>query len=427
MQIEFVSTGDEVLSGQIVDTNAAWISQYFFQQGRSFSRRHTVADDLESLVAIITETSLRADVVIVNGGLGPTADDLSAEAAAVAMAVPLSLSQTWLDHLTAKYLQDHRTVSKSNEKQAWLPQGSDLVDNPVGTACGFSFTFNRARFYFTPGVPSEFKHMIREQVLPDMQQRFSAVKAPTLIKLTTFGISEAVLNERMLALQLPASITIGYRANLPLVEVKLLGHNQQQLSAAVTQVRTALNDNILFEGEGSLAEVLQQQLVARQQTLSLAESCTGGLIASALIAIPGSSAYLDSSHVTYSNAAKMRLVNVVAATLDQHGAVSCEVAVEMAEGARLNAGTDFGLSVSGIAGPGGGSDDKPVGTVAFALATPTHTYSQLLYIPRWGRQGIRTVSEYVALDMLRRALVELPVFADFTSISRIDSTKISRD
>lgn len=418
MRIEFISTGDEVLSGQIVDTNAAWISQLFFHQGRAFTRRHTVADDLESLIDIITETSHRADVVIVNGGLGPTSDDLSAEAAAKAMAVPLALSQAWYDHLVAKYGQSDRTLSASNEKQAWLPQGSDVVDNPVGTACGFSFQLNRARFYFTPGVPSEFKHMVSAQILPDIQQRFTAVKVPTLIKIKTFGISEAVLNEQLLTLSLPETITLGFRVDFPLVEVKLLSTDAVDLQQARLRVLAKLSHFVLFEGDECFAEYLQALMLEKGHTLSLAESCTGGLIASELIAVAGSSGYLDSSHVTYSNESKSRLVSVNETTLAKHGAVSIAVAAEMAEGAMLNAGVDFGIAVSGIAGPGGGSDEKPVGTVAFALASKTHTYSQLLFIPRKSRQGIRTVALYVALDMLRRELLGLDLAAEFGSIER---------
>ena len=418
MRIEFISTGDEVLSGQIVDTNAAWISQHFFHQGRQFTRRHTIAEDLDSLIDIITETSHRADVVIMNGGLGPTSDDLSAEAAAKAMGVPLSLSQEWYDHLVTKYAKSNRTLSESDEKQAWLPQGSDVVDNPVGTACGFSFQFNRARFYFTPGVPSEFKHMVTEQILPDIQQRFTPITIPTLIKIKTFGISESVLNERLAALSLPPSITLGFRVDFPTVEVKLLSIVQADLAKARERVLAELGEFVLFEGDYSFAQYLQTIILEKGQTLSLAESCTGGLIASELIAVAGSSGYLDSSHVTYSNESKSRLVNVDKMTIANHGAVSIEVAAEMAEGARFNAGVDFGIAVSGIAGPGGGSEEKPVGTVAFALASKTHTYSQLLFIPRWSRQGIRAVALYVALDMLRRELLGLNLAAEFSSIER---------
>lgn len=418
MRIEFISTGDEVLSGQIVDTNAAWISQYFFHQGRAFTRRHTVADELESLIEIITETSHRADIVIMNGGLGPTSDDLSAEAAAKAMGVPLSLSQEWYDHLVAKYANSNRPLSVSNEKQAWLPQGSAVIDNSVGTACGFSFQFNRAHFYFTPGVPSEFKHMVVEQILPDIQQRFTPVATPTLIKIKTFGISESVLNERLIALQLPDAITLGFRVDFPTVEVKLLSTQPVDLAKARAQVLAELGEFVLLEGEQSLAQYLQTLMLDKGYTLSLAESCTGGLIASELIAVAGSSGYLDSSHVTYSNESKCRLVSVKKETIDKYGAVSMEVAAEMAQGAMINANVDFGIAVSGIAGPGGGSEEKPVGTVAFALASRTHTVSQLLFIPRWGRQGIRTVALYVALDMLRRELLGLDLAAEYGSIER---------
>jgi len=309
-------------------------------------------------------------------------------------------------------------LSLSNEKQAWLPEGCDVIDNPVGTACGFSFQLNRARFYFTPGVPSEFKHMVAEQILPDIQQRFTAVTIPTLIKIKTFGLSESALNERLTALALPPSITLGFRVDFPTVEVKLLSTVNADLATARTLVKAELGEFVLFEGDGSFAQYLQHLMLEKGHTLSLAESCTGGLIASELIAVAGSSGYLDSSHVTYSNEAKCRLVNVKERTLEQYGAVSMEVAAEMAEGARINANVDLAIAVSGIAGPGGGSEEKPVGTVAFALASKTHIYSQLLFIPRWSRQGIRAVALYVALDMLRRELLGLNLSAEFGSIER---------
>lgn len=423
MHIEFISTGDEVLFGQIVDTNAAWFSQRFFEKGISIQRRHTVADDLAALIDIITETSLRADVVVVNGGLGPTSDDLSAEAAAKAMQVPLVLSQAWYDVMSDRYVKSGRVMSKSNEKQAWLPEGCKIIDNPVGTACGFSFQFNRARFYFTPGVPSEFKLMLKEQILPDIQTRFALSNTVALEKWQVFGLSEAALNETISQLNIPPTVTVGFRAALPIVEVKLLSAVQQDLVQAAAVIEAALAEFILFRGEGALSQHVQSLMLQKGLTLSLAESCTGGMIASELVANAGSSAFLDSSHVTYSNAAKQRLVNVSDKTLAEFGAVSMEVAVEMAEGARLNANVDMALAVSGIAGPGGGSAEKPVGTVAFALSTRTATYSQLVHIPRWGRQGVRTVSVCLALDMLRRELKGKDVFADYRTVERLSSAQ----
>ncbi len=423
MHIEFISTGDEVLSGQIVDTNAAWFSRRFFEKGISIQRRHTVADDLTALIDIITETSLRADVVVVNGGLGPTSDDLSAEAAANAMQVPLALSRAWFDVMSDRYVKSGRVMSKSNEKQAWLPEGCEIIDNPIGTACGFSFQFNRARFYFTPGVPSEFKLMLQEQILPDIQTRFALSNSVALEKWQVFGLSEAALNETISQLDIPSTVTVGFRAALPIVEVKLLSAEPEDLAQAAVSVETALAEYILLRGESSLSQHIQSLMLQQGLTLSLAESCTGGMIASDLVANAGSSAFLDSSHVTYSNAAKQRLVNVSEETLAQFGAVSAAVAVEMAQGARLNANVDMALAVSGIAGPGGGSADKPVGTVAFALSTKTVTYSQLVHIPRWGRQGVRAVSVCLALDMLRRELEGKKIFADYGTIQRLSSAQ----
>ena len=187
-----INTGSELLLGRTLNTHGMFLSQALWPLGIEVVRQVTLPDG--DVIGVELERAMcESDVVLVTGGLGPTSDDLSAEAAAKAKTVPLTLNQTWFTHLTNKYLQSGRSLSKSNEKQAWLPQGSDLIDNPVGTACGFSFTFNKARFYFTPGVPHEFKQMISEPIMADIQQRFQPVVVPTLVKLSCFGISESKL------------------------------------------------------------------------------------------------------------------------------------------------------------------------------------------------------------------------------------------
>ncbi|MCE2594889.1 CinA family nicotinamide mononucleotide deamidase-related protein [Motilimonas cestriensis] len=415
MKIEIISTGDELITGQILDTNANWLCQQLFSQGLQPQRLHTVADNLNDLVTLFTEASQRSDIVLVNGGLGPTSDDLSAQAAAAAMHVPVELNQAWLDVMKQKFAERGRVMAKTNIKQAMLPQGCDVIDNANGTACGFSFTFNQARFYFTPGVPHEFKHMFSTQIWPDIATRFALNNKLVQYKITTFGLGESAIDALIQDVTIPAQLHLGYRTASPEIEVKLISSDADIIKQVAQQIEQKLADYVIFTSDesDSSAEKIQHLMLAKQATLALAESCTGGMIASSLVAIAGSSGYLDRAMVTYSNQAKQDLVQVSADTLSSHGAVSEATAIEMAQGAKLSAKSDYALSVTGIAGPGGGSALKPVGTVAFALATPTETYSQMLVLPGKNRTMTRKIACAIALDMLRRHLQGLAVYGHY--------------
>lgn len=420
MKIEMICTGEEVLSGQIVDTNAAWFANELMQQGIEIQRRVTVGDRLEDLAEVFIERSHHADVILVNGGLGPTSDDLSAEAMAHAKGEPLVENAEWRQRIEGWYRRARRTMNPSNLKQAMLPQSAIMVDNPVGTACGFRVKLNRAWLFFTPGVPSEFKHMVHGQFLPFLRESFPPVEATTLTKLLTFGAGESQLASKLDVLQVPQSITVGYRSSLPHVEIKLFARGQQAIEALpefTRQVKQVIGPAIVSERFPSLAQEVHQLFLDRAGlkplTLSLAESCTGGLVASQLVEFPGSSTYLKQGLVAYSNDAKMRLLGVSASTLANHGAVSIACVEEMAEGARALLDTDMAVAVSGVAGPDGGSEDKPVGTITLALATRVNTWSQMLTIPFQNRTPIRQVACAVALDMLRRAILDQPPVAEY--------------
>ena len=209
--VEMLSTGDEVLHGQITDTNAAWLADYFFNQGLPLARRNTVGDNLDDLVAILRERSQYADVLIVNGGLGPTSDDLSALAAATAKGEGLVLHEAWLAHMEKFFTDRGRVMAPSNRKQAEIPASAELVDNPVGTACGFAVRLNRCLMFFTPGVPSEFKVMVEKEILPRLQQRFDLPEPPLCLRLTTFGRAESDLAQSLDPLELPPGVSMGYR------------------------------------------------------------------------------------------------------------------------------------------------------------------------------------------------------------------------
>lgn len=250
LNVEMLSTGDEVLHGQIVDTNAAWLADFFFHQGVPLSRRNTVGDNLDSLVAILRERSQHADVLIVNGGLGPTSDDLSALAAATAKGEGLVLHQAWLTEMERYFQQRGRVMAPSNRKQAELPASAEFINNPLGTACGFALQLNRCLMFFTPGVPSEFKVMVEKEILPRLRARFSLPEPPLCLRLTTFGRSESDLAQRLDSLPLPPGVTMGYRSSMPIIELKLTGPATQReaMLALWPEVKRVAGQNLIFEG-----------------------------------------------------------------------------------------------------------------------------------------------------------------------------------
>lgn len=413
MLLEMISTGEEVLSGQIVDTNAAWFADCMMNLGIELNRRSTVGDRMDDLVAVFRERSTDADLILVNGGLGPTSDDLSAEAAAKACGVPLVEHAEWRAHLEAWFQSRGRTMATSNLKQCLLPQGAVLIDNPAGSAPGFRVQLNRAWLFFTPGVPVEFKQMVNEQFIPFMQRQFHGGLATHLLKLLTLGHGESTLADRINSLALPAGITLGYRPSPPHVEIKIFARGAAAIAnqdSYVKELQALLGDAVVSTRFPSIAEEVHHLLLARKQlghrhTLALAESCTGGMLSSQLVDFPGSSAYLQHCVVSYADAAKITLLDVNASTLSQHGAVSAETAIAMAQGARAKLNSDYALAITGIAGPEGGSDEKPVGTVAIALSDPQQSFVQVVQLSQRSRNLVRTMSCAVALDMLRRHLL----------------------
>ncbi|MBV4411932.1 nicotinamide mononucleotide deamidase-related protein YfaY [Enterobacteriaceae bacterium YMB-R22] len=280
INVEMLSTGDEVLHGQIVDTNAAWLADYLFSQGLAMCRRSTVGDALASLVAALHERSRHADVLIVNGGLGPTRDDLSAQAAALALGQPLVENGEWLARMTRYFAERGGTMAPSNRKQALLPAGSEMLDNPVGTACGFVIGLNGCLIFFTPGVPSEFKVMVEQQILPRLRERFSLPEPPLCLRLTTFGRGESDLAQRLDALALPADVVLGYRASAPVIELKLTGPAAQRdaMMPVWQAIKREVGDSLLFEGTQGLAAAVAQRLAMRGASLAVSEQFCNGLL-----------------------------------------------------------------------------------------------------------------------------------------------------
>ncbi|WP_048635733.1 nicotinamide mononucleotide deamidase-related protein YfaY [Brenneria goodwinii] len=280
LRVEMLCTGDEVLHGQIIDTNAAWLADYLFHQGLPMASRMTVGDDLDALVSALNQRSQIADILIVNGGLGPTSDDLSSLAAATAAGEALVEHAEWIERMEAFFAERGRVMSPNNRKQALLPASAEVIDNPVGTACGFALQLNKCLLFFTPGVPSEFKIMVDQQIMPRLRDRFTIAEPPLCLRLTTFGRSESDLASRLDGVVLPPGVVLGYRSSVPVIELKLTGPASQQaaMEQLWEQVRTVAGENTVFEGTEGLPAQLARRLAERKFHLAVSENFTAGLL-----------------------------------------------------------------------------------------------------------------------------------------------------
>lgn len=416
LRCEILSTGDEVLTGAVADTNAAFLADQMGGLGFEVARHTTVGDDRAMLGETFHKLAQVADVVLCTGGLGPTVDDLTTEVTAEVLGAKLKLDAPALAHMEALWAARGRPMPENNRKQALIPEPAEVLENPIGTAPGFTVRLGRAQFFFMPGVPREMKRMFAEQVVP----RLALLRAePAVFEVRvfrTFGLTESAADQALAGLEARfPEVKLGFRAHFPEIQVKLTVKGADvaaagaRLDAASEDVRARLGGNVFSEGP-AMEEVVGEALRREKATLACAESCTGGMIAQMITAVAGSSDYFDRGFVTYSNQAKMDLLGVSEETLRTDGAVSEACAQAMAEGARTRAGTTFAVSVTGIAGPGGGTKEKPVGLVYIGLATPNRTVVRRI---RWPgqRDQVRAISAMVALDLLRRELSGLPVEA----------------
>ncbi len=407
LHVEILSTGDELLTGQVVDTNSAWLMDRLWDLGVMVRRKTLVGDDRDDLAAALRETSARADVVVVSGGMGPTEDDLTSECAAAVLGVPLELDEPSLRAIEDRFRYFGRTMTPNNEKQARFPRGATVIPNRFGTAPGFAFALGRAEVVCLPGVPVEFKGLCDEWAIPRIAARLGEVPAARVLKL--FGIGESHADHAMRpVMDDPANsgVRFGYRAHWPEVHLKwsVPGPGAQARADRIAAaVRGVFGDAVWGEGKDELPDLVVARLAARGERVATAESCTGGLLAELVTRVAGASAVFDLGVVAYANAAKERFVGVPAALLAAHGAVSEPVARALAEGARRAGGAAWGLGVTGIAGPTGGTEEKPVGTVHLALAGPAGTTAvQRLY--RGDRERVRRQAAYEALNLLRLAM-----------------------
>ncbi|AKU96811.1 Molybdopterin binding motif protein [Labilithrix luteola] len=417
MTCAVLSIGTELTRGELVNTNASWLSAALTDLGFEVIEQAVVDDEKERIVATVERLSRLVPVIVCTGGLGPTTDDLTTVAVASALGVGLERDEASLELIRRRLEKFGRTMSDSNAKQADFPAGAAILANPIGTAPGFGVTLNGTRAFFMPGVPREMKRMYEEQVVPRI--RDLAQKVSHQIHFRTFGLPESVVGERLAGVEEAfPGVTIGYRAHFPEIEVKVLARAalgadkkstedaaRDLAERAAAEVKTRLADVIYGDGDDTFAGVVGRALRTRGLTLAIAESCTGGLVGHMLTKEPGASDYLLLDAVTYANSAKQTVLGVDEEVLRGHGAVSPEVACRMAEGARRVAGSDVALSITGVAGPTGGTDAKPVGLVYLAVATAKGTVVKERRFPG-ERFNIQTLAAYVGLAMVRDAANE---------------------
>lgn len=419
MKISMLLTGNELMSGDTVDTNSTYFAQSLKDIGLDLYEKRVVGDALPLLVSSIQNLSSCSDVLIVNGGLGPTVDDLTAQALADAIEEPIQRNTKAMDELEAWAEKRDFVLTAANLKQADLPASAKIIKNPYGSAVGFYAELNDCLVICTPGVPSEFKPMVEEQVLPLMQQRGNLDIQSTITRLRLFGITESGLQDMIHAhfSDWPEQVELGFRVQMPLIEVKLTTQKRADTGLNkrwTTKFTDHFHDYIVGRDNDRLPQVLNRILKDQDKKITVAESCTGGLIGSLITAESGSSDVFEAGYITYSNHVKSKLLGVNSETIEQHGAVSQQCVKQMLSGALELSGADVGIAVSGIAGPSGGSDEKPVGTVWVAWGSQQNSFTRRFYIPM-SREAIQRTTAAMAMDLLRRTLLRLPTDIDYFS------------
>ena len=411
VRVEVVTIGDEILSGMVVDTNSSMIADKLLGLGLEVWRMTSIGDDPQEIQEFLKAVASRSQLAICTGGLGPTEDDRTAQSAAEALGSPLVLHEPSLRAIRDLFQRFGLEMTSNNERQAWMPRGAEAIPNPIGTAPGFALNANGCLLVFLPGVPRELERMLDESVLSLVAQRLPSGRNVLSRILKLFGLTEAKMDQMVKgALDGLPEVSLAslprYPENRLRVTVRAVSREEASrfLDEAERHLRERVGAWIYGADEDELESVVEDALRRTGRTLAVAESCTGGLIAHRLTSIPGSSDVLDRGFVTYSPAAKEEILGVPKEILEREGPVSPATVEAMARGARERARTSLGLAVTGVAGPAGGTEETPVGTVYLGLADTTRSWSQR-FLFRGGRANVKTLASAVALDWLRRYLL----------------------
>jgi nicotinamide-nucleotide amidase len=412
-----LSTGDELTTGKVVDTNANYLADKLNEIGLTLAAVITVGDDPERLEWAWRTAMEMADVVISTGGIGPTADDLTTETVARLTGKKLWFDNESADKMRRLFESGGRKMPENNLKQAMFPEGATIILNALGTAPGFRMPVEQkshtSHLIVLPGVPREMKPMMEQIVIPWLVESRGHDKIHASQTFQTYGISESGLDQAVAGLIKPEEARVSFRASFPQISLRIAVEGtptevRPKLDQLSARVREKIADFVYGEGDVTMEEVVGRLLTERHLTLGVAESCTGGMIGHRITNVPGSSNYLLADLVTYSNASKVKFLGVSEDTLKQNGAVSEGCVLEMAAGVRKVTGADIGLATSGVAGPGGGTPERPVGTVCIALVAEGFKASRTYKM--WGtRDWIKTLASQVALDWIRRYLLGMPM------------------
>lgn len=410
--VEIVTIGTEILLGHLVDTNSVFIAQHLADAGIDVFAKHSVGDNTERLAAMLDGALERAEGVITTGGLGPTVDDLTKDAVARAVGGEVELHEPSLRAIEERFTAMGRAMSDNNRRQAMLPRGSIVLRNPHGTAPGFIAVRADGKFIACmPGVPREMKPMLAERLIPWLTDRFEVRSAIYTKTLHTVGIPESELDRRIEDLfRSYENPKIAVLAHWGRVDVKIMAKAGDRATAdeliapVAAELRGRIGNGYFGDDETTLESAIVAELARRKLTIATAESCTGGAVADALVSVAGASAVYRGSIVAYADDVKTALLNVPSEMLARAGAVSEETAIAMARGARARLGVDVALSTTGVAGPGGGSPDKPVGLVWFGLATEGGEAEAVRFTFPGNRADIRSRAATFALNLLWRRL-----------------------
>jgi nicotinamide-nucleotide amidase len=410
MNIGILVIGNELTSGMTQDTNSSFVARELHTQGWRVSAVMAVGDDTGAIKGGLEYLLGISDALVITGGLGPTVDDITTASVAGAFGLRLHTDDTVLGRLKERFVRFGIPWTANNAKQALFPEGAVVIDNPAGTACGFFLERDGRPVVVIPGVPAEAQRMLVEGVIPLFRERLGSRELVLKRAIKIFRLTESRIDQELAEedLNIPG-VTIGFYPRFPQIRLVITSRGgdaarvEENLKIAEKRIIGRLGDYIFGYDDDTMEGVVAALLTDRGLTLAVAESCTGGLITDRLTDVPGSSAFLERGVVVYSNASKVDLLGVPASVIEKHGAVSEETAVLMAEGVRRIGGTDMGLATTGIAGPSGGTEEKPVGTVFVALSSGEGTICRR-YQFRWNRRRIKEMSSQIALDMLRRAL-----------------------
>lgn len=411
MRAEIIVIGDEILIGQTVDTNSAFIGSELSKLGFDVYRKVAIHDNKTDILEALAAAAGKADVVMITGGLGPTSDDITKPVLCEFFNTELGLNQEVLAMIEEMMRKRGWQMNENNRKQAEVPLTCTILRNAVGTAPGMRFEKDGTFFFSMPGVPNEMKYLMTTHILPWLKQKFRT-QAIIHKSIMTYGLGEALLAEKLtdFEAQLPVEIKLAYLPSLGMIKLRLTATGKDRkyletiISDQVKKLYLIIPELIFAEDEETFEIVIGRLLRKRHQTIATAESCTGGRIAQMITSIPGSSAYFKGSVIAYDNAVKTMLLGVPEEELESHGAVSREVVERMAEGVRKLLNTDFSIATTGIAGPDGGSEQKPVGTVWIAVSSSSGTVSEK-YI--YGNDRNTTISRFAvaALNLARRQII----------------------